>query len=89
MAIEYEWDIETVCPDTGDVLDHDHTLRIPGSLEMLVLVRDDDGGRSWAYVNEGRLPGYFSVPEADGEYYETNMRVPARFARELQKVYAA
>jgi hypothetical protein len=55
--------------------------------EKLVLVREDDAGKLWAYVDESRmLPKYFSRPEADGKYYSTDVLVPQRFHREIARV---
>lgn len=91
MTIYYEWDIETV--DGEDIVDHHHEdkledLHFPTLAhdERLVLVRDD-GTRLWAYVDESKmLPKYFSRPEADGNYHETNVKVPQRFHREIARV---
>lgn len=87
----YEWDIETFDPATGDILDHDFAdtlgdlmtpLRAFEPNQRLVLVRNDDSGRQWAYIKDGKLPEFFSVPEADGNEYETATPVPRRFHRE-------
>lgn len=97
MAVSYEWDMEKYTIDASDenaeIEDHyfgdklidvgfpsDHTQR-------LVLVRTADGGeRSWAYVDESRmLPKFFSIPREDGKYYETEVKVPQRFHREIAK----
>lgn len=48
-----------------------------GFRHQIVLVRDDDEGRSWAYVN-GKLPEFFT--DADGH---DTARVPKRFHAEL------
>lgn len=84
MAVNYEWDIETVDPETGDILDHHHFDDCPGipeeSDKRLVLVRDATGrfsgfDRTWAYVKEdGTLPEYFATAYG---IHET--RVPKRF----------
>ena len=89
MAITYEWDIETWEDD--EIIDHDHRNRLHefGNERLtlavneddglrLVLVRDDDNGRSWAYVDDGELPEMFldacSNPVA---------KVPKRFKSEF------
>ena len=55
--------------------------------DKLVLVRDSEQGKLWAYVDESHmLPKYFSRPEEDGKYYETNVLVPQRFHREIARV---
>lgn len=94
----YEWDIESVEVINGEevVLDHQHAddlrdLPTPANdCDRLVLVRDTDGTRMWAYVdNKSRmLPKYFSIPQADGKYYETNVKVPQRFHREIAREMA-
>ena len=76
--------------DDGEILDHVHDSRLrevrawadrypcePGRRYALVLVRDDDEGRSWAYVTEGTLPDRFT--DAYGADAAT---VPQRFHRE-------
>jgi len=90
--IIFEWDIETVDPETGDILDHDHDERLAPLLERhagetnirLVLVRDrgnDVDGllcRSWAYVVDNALPAFFT-DAGDSDVAQ----VPARFHTEL------
>ncbi len=70
----------------GDVIDHYHcatyaealttAARTPevGTLHEIVLVRDDDDGRAWAYVIDGALPERFE--DASGSEVQ---KVPARF----------
>lgn len=91
----YEWDIELLDAETGDILDHDHRDKLAdfqigdedGS--ALVLVRDtgneDDGlqDRLWAYVTDGKLPEFFS----DSGGRATGYKVPQRFHREVAKRY--
>jgi len=70
---EYEWDIELVDKKHGDILDHDHSDKCPKIptldteevFERLVLVKDvyrnwDLVDRTWAYVEDGKLPEHFS-----------------------------
>lgn len=96
--VTYEWDIETWDYDNEneiEVTEHDFAETLSEfdaeDLEMaleqgrLVLVRDDDYGRSWAYFSATHVPEYFSVPESDGNYYETNVKVPKRFLEEFRK----
>jgi hypothetical protein len=94
----YEWDIESIEIIEGEeiVLDHQHADKLSdlptpvNDCEKLVLVRDTDDSRMWAYVdNVSRmLPKYFSRPEADGNYHETNVKVPQRFHREIAREMA-
>ncbi len=54
--------------------------------ELTVLVRESETGKLWAYVDESRmLPKYFSCPEEDGKYHETDIKVPQKFHREIAK----
>ncbi|HQR98142.1 MULTISPECIES: hypothetical protein [unclassified Polaromonas] len=43
-----------------------------------VLVRDDDNGRSWAYLIDGKLPTHF-----EDAYQNPVAKVPARFHKEV------
>lgn len=92
----YEWDLELYDRDADDpeaeIVDHNFGEKLvdvgfPSThTEKTVLVRDDEAGKLWAYVDESRmLPKYFSRPEADGKYYETNVLVPQRFHREIAR----
>lgn len=77
--------------EDGEVIDHAHGATYKevlawsaanppqaGFRHALVLVRDDDEGRSWAYVEDGKLPQYFT--DADGA---DAAKVPQRFHREV------
>lgn len=47
----------------------------------IVLVRDDDHGRAWAYLNsEGKLPEYFT-----DAYRRETTKVPKRFHDEVER----
>ena len=89
MAIIYEWDAEEIAPRTGEVVDHNHSDKLNDGYftndiltspdYALVLVRDDYEDealikRSWAYVENGKLPDTF-----EGEH-----KVPKRFHKELE-----
>jgi hypothetical protein len=91
MTVEYEWDCETVDTDSGDILEHchmnrfselvAHTKQFPpatGTRYDLCLVRDDDDGRSWAYLTGEQLPDYLS-----DAYDQKVAKVPVRFIREV------
>lgn len=88
MTTTYEWDIETW--DGDEIIDHDHrasvhefggeelTLAVAEDGYRLVLVRDDNEGRSWAYVTNGELPSHFL------DAFEKKVaKVPDRFVREF------
>ena len=67
----YEWVIETVDIESEDILSVDHANTYAealvqssdqpdeGCFYRIGLVRDDDDGRSWAYVEDGVLPSHF------------------------------
>jgi hypothetical protein len=44
----------------------------------IVLVRDDDDRRAWAYLEDGKLPEHFT--DAEGDDYKP---VPKRFHKEV------
>lgn len=47
---------------------------------IIVIVRDDDEGRSWAYIDEDGLPEFFMDAMGD-----ERRKVPARFHSEFSK----
>ena len=100
----YEWDVELVDREYGDILDHNHSDKFPGIpnmddkpgapygletgvvFERLVLVKDvyrqwDLVDRSWAYVEDGKLPEYFS-----DAWQREDSKVPKRFHVEFGKI---
>lgn len=94
MKTVYEWDVETVDPDSGDVLDHDHadTLRQLVHWKKsdepfdLVLVRDtweEDGelvSRAHWYPGRDKMIA--------GQWLFSNgYSVPKRFIEEYQKTW--
>lgn len=92
MTVFYEWDCEHVTADEyEDIQEHQHTetyaeaVRFAaepqeGCFTRVVLVRDDDDRRAWAYVEDGKLPEFFE--DANGVEYR---RVPKRFHAEVAK----
>lgn len=52
----------------------------PGTEWRVVLVRDDDGGRAWAYMEAGALPDNFR-----DAYGNCTARVPQRFHKEVAR----
>lgn len=89
MTVTYEWDVETWGAE--ECLEHNHDDRLNERMRKaladtsngetrLVLVRDDDTGRAWAYVKDGALPEYFT----DAYECETTV-VPKRFHEELAR----
>jgi hypothetical protein len=93
MAVNYEWDVETIDPQSGDIMDHDHadTLKElkryfsdPGfniSLH-LVLVRDDwDPNDGELLVRTHWYPHHDSEPE-----FANGMDVPKRFIKEFKSL---
>ena len=94
MKVTYKWDVETT-DDHGDVQDHNHfdTAREmvawfkrgtsgPDTTEDMVLVRDDDYGRSWAYVKDKKLPESFQ----DAHLVPVG-KVPMNYRREFIKAW--
>mgnify|MGYP001618257199 CR=1 FL=1 len=96
MTVHYEWDVElvrTYADGDNDVVDHNFFSTYLGckwyvnkkkldpsySLEI-VLVCDDDNGRSWAYMEDGKLPEYFQ-----DAYQNDVCKVPVRFHNEVLK----
>lgn len=89
--VRYEWDYEIVDLDSMDVLDHWHEDKLTGfgrpleENERLVLVRNEGNegegleDRLWAYVEDGKLPQYFS--NANGN--QTGYKVPLKYRSEL------
>lgn len=96
MSVRYEWDVETCLDmdseGNEDIVDHNHTesyaealadFKQPaeeGTFKRIVLVRDDDKCRSWAYMEEGKLPEYF-----EDAYNQETVKVPKRFHDEVTK----
>jgi hypothetical protein len=91
MSVFYEWDVETVSVVDDLVIDHDHRGNFkackieaahcdPGYKKVIVLVRDDDYSRSWAYIEDGKLPTHFR-----DAYGRVVARVPKRFMREVNR----
>lgn len=82
--------------EDGEVLEHDHcgsyaeakrkASEAPpeGCRFVIVLVRDDDNRRAWAYVEGGKLPETFT--DGLGHEYRT---VPKRFVDEVAKAEQA
>lgn len=84
---------ETDEHEEDEVIDHNHqtcyadavreaALPAPEGFRFaIVLVRDDDDGRSWAYVGTNGLPMRFTDANGGG-----GSLVPMRFAREVARV---
>ena len=98
MTILYEWDVEEVDRDSGDILNHNHGDKLSWLLPAfgniitqgrgdLVLVRDEGNN------TEGLLDRHWAyvkdgvLPEyfADSMGENTSIRVPQRFHRELAR----
>jgi hypothetical protein len=83
---------ETEEHEAGEVLDHDHRDSYAQCLHVasqpapegcrfaIVLVRDDDSGRSWAYLEEGKLPSHFI-----NAYGIDVAKVPLQYHREVER----
>lgn len=63
-----------------DALKFSRTTPPEGSEYVIVLVRDDDNGRAWAYLEDGKLPDY-ALDAADNKCG----KIPVRFHKEVAK----
>lgn len=95
--ITCEWDIETIDPETEDILDHNFNEDLGALLSdfvthdptmRLCLVRhvgndlDGETDRLWAYMDDNwNLPKCFE----QAENMETQMEVPKKFHRMIAK----
>lgn len=81
----------TECDDPGDVIDHNHFPTYKECVEfanrgtgdesskfVIVLVCDDANGRSWAYMDNGKLPEWSQCA-----YGHDCRKIPQRFHREV------
>ena len=89
----YEWDVEEIDSD-GDIIDHHHveSYEVADTLKRLyeatepytykvVLVKDSRAsGRSWAYIEDGKLPENF-----EDSYGGNCGKVPERFHKEIEE----
>lgn len=93
VQVDYEWDCEQL-DKHGDIVDHNFATSYAealascdGESSKVLLVRtegnDDDGvtERSWAYVENGRLPERFG----DSWGRPTGAKVPKRFHVEVAR----
>lgn len=89
--VEYVTTVASADNDAGEILDHDFcdsyaeakmraALPAPdeGMHFEIVLVRDDDNMRSWAYMEDGKIPEHFR-DAYDNDY----AKVPQRFHKEV------
>jgi hypothetical protein len=89
--VETVQEVESAEYAAGDILEHDHSETYAkaahtiktftpdnGTSYQIVLVRDDDNGRSWAYMEGGILPEYF-----EDAYGAEVAKVPKRFHAEV------
>jgi hypothetical protein len=99
VAYEWDVETVTVCDtadsEEGECLDHRHQASFEdavvdaampapdGCRFSIVLVRDDDEGRAWAYLDGGGLPEFFT----DANGVEVH-RVPKRFVIEVARAIA-
>lgn len=92
-SVELTTTVETEDKEAGEVLDstfwdsyheakafRDETPTDDGQEWLIVLVRDDDNGRSWAYMEDGVLPEMTT-----GAYSEPVAKVPQKFHKEVAK----
>lgn len=93
MGVVYEWQIESVdaqddiCATVGyptfnDMMQHYQPVNATGTVNRCVLIRSEYRGartvsRSWAYVQDGKLPTWLDSIDVANCY-----RVPDRLRRE-------
>jgi len=68
------------CESYKEVLAVAATTPPEGTAWRPVLVRDDDAGRSWAYMENGKLPSHF-----EDAYGTPVAKVPKRFVDEVAR----
>jgi hypothetical protein len=99
MPVTYEWCIETIDRESGDLIETYHAAKLKElpqlvqtetELQRLVLIRDSGGDdyaiteRAWAYVYDNELPEWFSEAfDEDGDAVMPQVKVPARFHKEI------
>lgn len=81
---------DTAQVEAGEVLEHWHCATYADAVQLatrepapdvvykIVLVRDADACRAWAYMENGKLPEYF-----EDAYGQPRAKVPKRFHAEL------
>lgn len=91
--VEVVTDRETDDHEEGEVIDHNFCASYAaakavaatdlghGLRHLLVLVRDDEKERSWAYLEEGELPTHFQ-----DSYQNQYAKVPQRFHKEVAAI---
>jgi hypothetical protein len=87
--------VETAEHEAGEVIDHNHVESAAAALAFaaggagegfaysIVLVRDDDNGRAWAYVEDGKLPTHFTDAH-DNEVAVVPQRLRGEWERAVQ-----
>lgn len=94
--VERVQDISTAEVEAGEVIHHDFADSYADALRRaakpafgqrndIVLVRDDDKGRCWAYMFDGALPAEFTEPDETGAYLPNGVKVPQRFRAEIAR----
>lgn len=91
-AVETTTNVDTGEYEKGEILDVNHFDTFAeakehadgpcwaGCEEVLVLVRDTDSDRAWAYMVDGKLPTHFT-----DAYGRAVAKVPERYHREVAK----
>ncbi len=81
----YEWDIETTDPESGDILDHNHADKLAefknlSDGDVVVLVRD-----VWEEDGELSSRSHWYPVEDDKLIFSNGADVPKRFIKEFEK----
>ena len=87
--VNYEWDIETVDLESGDILDHYHggtlkELPKPGNNEQLVVVRD-----VWEFDGDLVDRAHWYPFQDESPMFSNGKSVPKKYVKEFQQQYAA
>lgn len=94
VRYEWDVEVQTAAAsddyEEGEVIDHLFCKSFIGAMttaaidagedlkHVIVLVRDDDNQRSWAYLEDGKLPTHF-----EDAYQNQHGKVPQRFHAEV------
>lgn len=71
----------TFCSSYAEAVQAASQVPEEGCKNVLVLVRTDDNSRAWAYLEDGKLPEYFS-----DAYGNDVAKVPQKYHKEVASV---
>lgn len=94
-SIRYEWDIETVCADSSDILDHDHRDRLSDfGMERLIQAINQDAGPDKTFTRLVLVRDRFSRVDGDlacrsWAYVTDDGKMPDQFLDAYDKAVVA